>query len=519
MPNNISSVQCKLIGLSCLDGEQRQNVMREWEERFSGYDSLWVDAKSDQTALSLVRDITELAASKEIEILGGQSVLMAVFLDLTKAPDETLLKEITAVPKELAHILGCVVPLTLEFGYLAMFAFGDRPALKANVQKIVDINLQDKTRRKQLCLVGLSPAWRDEDISWKSVMVCLDLLRRNSSPAAMMPVEGFDACNNIGFLRYGEYDEEKLNSLYEEKERIERELGDDGRLTFTSELNAALEKIERDVLDKYPIDGTFHPIHPKMFPNGFLETMKAKKGADPFASARNHTLQALKATAESLKKSIFDAYQKQIAEAPEYLAQFIKKARMGIALESDRKIMEDILEPQPIGVMEPLYPALSYTEAGYGTEMDNYLKNVRRYSGAKCRHDFAKALLEAYCQIPDSVYEQRKEVLMRDRTTVRNKISRLSTKEELIGKITAGDVLPKTAFTVTLAAGHSAYWALTRDEAIGDELDRATAGLMTTTYYIDPTYGGLNVRDKAPLKALQMLQFNCNDAILENLIG
>lgn len=520
MPINISSVQCKLIGISCLSGDERQKVQKEWESRLSGYDSLWVDAKQNQTALDLIKNITELAREKEFEIMGGQSVLVSVFLDLTKSPDEALLKEIVAVPKELSRILGCVVPLTLEFGYLAMFAFGDREALKANIRKVVDINIQDKTRRKQLCFVGTSPAWnQDEDVCWKPVMVCLDLLRRNSSPAAMVPVEGLDACNNIGFLRYGEYDEDRLHRLHAEKERTECALGDDGSLAFMSELSAALEKIENDVVEKYPVDGKNQPIHPEMFPKGFIETMKAKKGQPPFATARTCTLQALKATADSLKHSIFDDYRKQIASAPDYLKKFIENSRMGIGLESDRKKMEELLAPQPLNVMEPLYPALNYNESGYEMEMDSYLKNVRRFAGAKCRYDFAKALLEAYRQIPDEEYIRRKEKLQKENTTVRNQISRLSTREDLIGKITAGDVLPKTAFTVTLAAGHSAYWALTRDMEIGMELDKATAGLMATAYYIDPKFGGLNVRDNAPLKALQLLQFNCNEAILENLIG
>lgn len=520
MPTNISSVQCKLIGISCLDGEERRRVMQEWDERFYEHDTLWVDAKAGQTSLSLVQTITEMASERDIEILGGQSVMMTVFLDLTRAPDEALLKEIVGVPKELAHVLGCVVPLTLEFGYLAKLAFGDRPALKANVQKVVDVNCQDTARRKQLCLVGISPAWKkDEDVSWKSVMVCLDLLRRSGAPAAMVPVDGYDACHNIGFLRYGEYDEERLKALQTEKDRIERALSDDGNLAFLSELNEALRKIERDVEARYVVDGSCHPIHPKMYPDGFLEKMAAKRGSDPFASAKNHTLHALSVTAKRMKQTILDSYQDQIENAAGYLAQYMKKADIGIELESNRKHMEDILTPQPIGMAEPMIPSLAYKETGYASEIDTYLKDVRRHAGAKCRFDFAKALLEAYRQIPDSEYAQRKDALRQEKTAVENKIARLMTKEQLIGKITAGDALPKTAFNITLATGCGAYWALTRDENIGLELDRATAGLMTSAYYIDANYGGLKQRDNAPLKALQLLQFTCSEAILENLIG
>lgn len=520
MPNNISSVQCKLIGISCLEGRERQRVMQEWEERFHAHDTFWVDAKPGHTSMSLAQTITETARDRDIEIQAGQPALIAVFLDLTCAPDEALLNEIIRVPKVLAKALGCVVPLTLEFGYLAMLAYGDSDELKANVQKIVDINCQDTSRRKQLCLVGVSPAWRtDEDISWKSVMVCLDLLRRSNNPAAMVPVHGANPCSNVGFLRYGEYDQEKLENLTAERDRIERALSDDGNLAFLGEVNEALRRIERDVEANHPVDGNCHPIHPKMYPDGFIEKMAAKRGADPFATGRNQTLSALSTTAKHLKQTIMDTYRDQIADAARYLKLYMEKADIGIELESNRKHMEDILTPEPIGMAEPMIPGLAYKESGYAAEIDTYLKDVRRHAGAKCRHDFAKALLEAYRQIPDSEYTQRKTELHRSLDALQHKIDRLMTKKQLIGKITAGDALPKSAFNITTAAGCNAYWALCRDEEIGAELDAAIAGAMASAYYIDATYGGLKMLDNAPLKALQLLQFTCTEDCLRDLIG
>lgn len=520
MPTNISNVQCKLIGISCLEGGERQRVMQEWEERFHAHDTLWIDAKAGQTSLSLARAITETARDRDIEIQAGQSVLIAVFLDLIQAPEEALLKEIVGVPKELAHVLGCIVPLTLEFGYMGMPAFGDRETLKTHVQTVVDINCLDTSRVKQLYMVGISPAWKkDEDISWKSVMVCLDILRRNSNPAAMVPVDGHNACGNIGFLRYGEYDEEKLNSLTTRKAQIARALSDDGNLAFLSELTEALQKIERDVEAKYIVDGSCQPIHPKMYPEGFFEKAAARRGNEPFASARNNTLNALSATAKHMKQSICDSYKEQIADAAAYLARFIKKANMGIELESNRKLMEDILIPEPIGMAEPLAPSLQYGDTNYASVIDDYLKKVRKYTGAKCRNDFAKALLEAYRQIPDSEYERRKAALLQEQSVVQHKITGLMTKQQLIGKITAGDALPKTAFNISLAVGCGVYWALCRDEKIGAELDAAIAGAMASGYYIDATYGGLKMLDNAPLKALQLLQFTCTADCLRDLIG
>lgn len=520
MPNNISVVQCKLIGISCLEGKERQRVMQEWDERFQEHEAFWVDAKAGQNTMSLAQTIAGMIRSQGITALSGQSIVMAVFLDLTREPDEALLGEILKVPKVLSKALGCMVPLTLEFGFLAELAFGDAEALKANVRKVVDMNCQNTSQRKQLCLVGISPLWqKDEDISWKSVMICLDLLRRDSSPAAMIPVDGVNACNNVGFLRYGEYDEEKLQHLAAEMERIERARSANGAMEFRNALNMALGRIESDVEKLYPVDGGCQPIHPKMYPEGFIERVAAQHGNNPFATARNHTLHALSITSRQLKDTIFAAYRDQIQDAPAYLIQYMKKANIGIELESDRKQMEDILSPEPIGMAEPMMPSLAYMETGYTIEIDNYLKGVRRYAGAKARHDFAKALLEAYRQVPDSQYSQRRSVLQQDYTNVQNKIGRLMTKQQLLDIVASGGVLPGSAFRPTRAAGRNAYWALCRDVQIGAQMDAALASTMAIGYFIDATYGGLKMLDNAPMKAVQLLQFECNDDCLQDLIG
>lgn len=520
MPNNISSVQCKLIGISCLEGDVRQQVRREWDERFYDHEAFWVDAKAGQSVMNLAQSVAGIIRSQGITSLGGKSLLLTVFLDLTKAPDMALLGEILRLPQVLARALNCIVPLTLEFGYVGMLAWGDTEALKANTRQVVDLNCQDTAKRKQLCLVGISPLWQpDEDISWKSVMVCLDVLRRDASPGTLVPFEGTNPCNNVGFLRYGEYDEEKLEGLQAERSRIEQALSDNGELALRNEIAMALGKIENDVETQYPVDGACQPIHPKMYPEGMIERWNAQHGNPPFAVGRTKTLEALAATTQHMKQKIIASFRAQIADAPAYLRQYMKKAEAGIDLESNRKKMEEILAVDSIGRVEPQLPALDYKETGYTNEIDNYLKGVRRYMGAKIRQDFAKALLEAYRQIPDSSYAQRKRVLDEQKQDVDMDLGRLTTKSQLLGMISMGSELPGAALSSNRAAGLSFYFGLTRDENMGLELDKAIAGTMAFSYFIDATNGGLKMLDNAPLKALQLLQFDCCDACLTDLIG
>lgn len=520
MPNDISIVQSKLIGISCLDSRERQHAMQEWEERFHEHDAFWVDAKAGQSATSLAQSIAGMLRDQEITAVGGQSLVLAVFLDLTKTPDTALLEEILKVPKVLSHALGCVVPLTMEFGFVGELAFGDADLLKSNVRQVVQRNCADTLQRKQLCLVGVSPLWQpDEDISWKSVMVCLDLLRRETTPTGVVPMDGPNACNNVGFLRYGEFDEERLNGLVVKRDRIQQALSNKGALELRTQLSNALGRIEQEVEKNYPVSGDCQPIHPQMYPKNWIERQQAQHGWDPFASAKNNTWQALNTTGRNLKEAIAAAYRDQITDAPAYLRQYMKAADIGIDLEGDTKQMENILEVAPIGMAEPMMPSLAYNPTGYTVEIDNYLKGVRRYAGAKARHDFAAALLEAYRQVPDHQYTQRRTVMQKEYSDIQKRIGRMMTKKQLLNVVTLGGVLPGSAINVTLAQGRSEYWVLTRDVQMGQECDNAIQGTMARSYYIDPRFGGLKVLDNAPLKALQLLQFACGDAILDNMIG
>ena len=520
MPENIGIVQCKLIGISCLEDGERQRVMNEWNARFHEHQAFWIDAKQGQTAPAIAQDIADMSRSQGIAAIGGQSLVLAVFLDLTKAPNEELLREIMKIPRILNTALDCMIPLTLEFGYLAVRAFGDTTAMKDNVQKVVNINCEDRNYRKQLFLVATSPLWqRDEDISWKSVMVCLDLLRRNSAPASMVPAEGGNPCNNVGFLRYGEYDEERINRLAAQKARIKHELSDYGTMELSNLINMALGKIEQDVEENFPVEGNSHPIHPGMYPVGMIAVGKAKHGREPFASARSSTSHALDMTGKQLTAMIQEAYQDQIANAADYLKQIMQEADIGIELERDASRMLSILDVEPLKVSNPMLPSLNYLPTGYATEIENYLKSVRRCAAAKCRNKFAKALVEAYNQVPDSEYTQRKAALQQELQNVMNKQNMLMTKTQLINDAAMGNVLPGTAFSVIIAAGKSSFWAVCRDEKIGMELDNALRGSRTRGFLINATSGGLKKLDNAPLKALQLLQFDCNEASLNDLIG
>lgn len=214
-----------------------------------------------------------------------------------------------------------------------------------------------------------------------------------------------------------------------------------------------------------------------------------------------------------------DSYRKQTEDAETWLRHYLKEAGVGIELERDRKQMEDILSPAPLGTAEPPLPGLAYKESGYTSEIDSYLKGIRRYAGAKARHQFATALLKAYQNIPDKEFARRSSDLLQRLDGVKNRLNRLMTLETLTDIVAQGNELPGAAFQVTLAAGRSSYWVVSRNEKLSEMVEKKIAGAMTVGYHIDAVHGGLKTLDNAPLKAIQFLQFQCSEELLNDLIG
>lgn len=519
MPQDISIAQCKLIAVSCLEGKERDRAKQEWDERFLEHEAFWVDAQANQKAPALAQSITAMMREHEIVALAGETVVVAVFLDLTSAPDEELLQEIVKLPVILTK-LGCLAPIVLEFAYMDDVVFGDAEALKENVRKTVAVNCANMNIRKQLFLVAASSfVQREDDTSWKAVMVALDILRRNGAPASMVPVDGVNPNDNIGFLRYGEYDEQKLQTLTQEQETLRRKLSNSGAMEFKNVLNMALGRIETEVAERYVVDGNCQPLHPGMKVEGFFAKRAAERGKEPFAAARNSTWNALDMTAKNLKTMILDAYQEQIQNAPVHLKRYIEEADIGIELESDSAAMLEMLTPEPVGMSEPMTPNLAYKESGYTSEIDGYLKDVRRYCAAKVRYEYAVKLREAYQAVDQSEYAQRRSVLAKELKNVGYRISMLMDKKSLINLIATGGNLPQANFHIARGGGNSACWALCRDSGDSASLGAACTGALVSVYYIDAKFGGLKLLDNAPIKAVQLLQFHCSDERLSDIIG
>lgn len=518
MANDIRTVHCKLISLCSLQGEVRQQVRQEWEERFHEHEAFWLDVEESQSGVDMARAVTHLIRNQGIMTMAGKKVIIAAFFDLAHAPNEALAKEIAQVPALLKGALGCTVALTMEFGNLGEMAFADKDKLRSHVKQIVEVNKENPNDKKQLCLVASSPlVMPEDDSSWKAVMVSLDVLRRLSAPA--QEIAGGNPDGDVGFIRYGEYDARKLSELTDRKTKILTALGNDGAMKLKDLIRNELSALEMKIEETYVVTGSVQPIHPDMIVSGGINRWKAGKGKlDSFEKAKNSTWSAMDMTGQNLRSMIAAGCREQIEDAEGRLARFLEEAGVGVQLEADAQQMESILRPEKMTVAPPIAPSLSYKPEGWVKDIEEYLLGVRRHAAAKAKQDMAQSLLDAYRKIPASVYTEKSTGLTKRLKQVETRLGNVMSRADLINLLPTGAPLPETCFFPFLGGGFTASWALCRKPADAADLDGVCTGTNTTVYYIDETVGGLKLVDNAPIKAVQIILSNCDDAHLNDMI-
>lgn len=518
MANDIKNIQSRLICLCSLQGEVRQRVRQEWEERFFEHEAFWLDVEESQSGIDMARAVAHLIRNQGIMTMAGKKVIIAAFFDLAHAPNENLAKEIAQVPELLHTALGCTVALTMEFGHLGEMAFADKQQLREYVKRIVQVNKEKPDDKKQLCLVATSPlVLPEDDNSWKAVMVSLDVLRRLTNPA--LEVEGNNPDGDVGFIRYGEYDERKLDDLTSRKARLKTALGDGGSMELRALILNELSDLERTIEDNYVVTGSVQPIHTNMIVTGAINRFRAAHGNLPsFEAAKSSTWSAMDMTAQNLRSMIAAGCRKQIEDADIRLAQFLEQAGVGIQLESDSQQMVTILKPAKMSVPQPLAPSLAFKPEGWDKDIEEYLRGVRRYAVAKAKQDLGQSLLDAYQKIPSSVYVEKQAKLTKELNQVNTRLGNVISRSELIKILPTGAPLPETCFFPILGGGFTASWAICREPQDAQDLDSVCGGGNTRVYYIDKNVGGLKLVDNAPIKAVQIVLSNCDDAHLNDMI-
>lgn len=514
---SINQVQCKLLGISLMGSADSKKIRDLWDSRFRPGDVIWVEVKPGQCTTAIAENVLQEMKNQGIRTLKEKALLTASFLDLSKELDEIAEKtidQLAGLPGLLSDSLGCRTPLNLEFGHLGNMAFADKSMLKANAEKVIAINTAHKEERLQLCLTA-KPVLGDEDEDWKTAVILMDVLRRQTAPEQLVPVGGdFFPNDDVGMFRYGEYNKELNDRLQAEQDALNRALSCEGADQLAEELQKDFDNIDREIETHFPISGGMMPLPLGLRVTGFLAERLATAGKNrDFNAAAASVMSAIESTEDKMCADILSYYQDDISQAGKRLEDLINRAHVGIQLERDQAKMEQILTQN---IANPAYCGqVSLSHRGDNEQqIERQLVAARGKAAKAVKQTLLQAMRDAYSQQTQEHYSAKAAALNGKLNDVQAELAELLSASGLVNLLASGESLPRTCFTPVLAGGATFTAVICRNDDGQTLLNQK--GL--SGYRIDALRGGLNTIDGAPLKAVQLLFFNGNSDRLDDLI-
>ena len=509
-----------LLVFSCMEGEEKNQAKAVWEARFQEKESLWIDVNPGDDTSTISGNLLDQVTDKDIghKVENGSAVV-ALLMDLTGDFSLDTVRNVYRSVSELHDKYNCTVPIIMDFGYVGLLHKADKPQLRSRVKEVVACNEEDKFTRKLLCLVAPSAlVRREKDKRWKAAFVYLDVLRRSNEPADIIPVAGGGGANDdIGFLRYGEFDPNAIYDLEKEIAGIETALGEGGTDVLKPAIAEIYASMEKRLLSRFDIDAGLQPQHPDLVVTGFFKKQAAKRGNNKeFNRAQRATQGALFVTGLKMKEDMDAFAADYLAGAPEKMTELLSMTGVGIGLTTNQGAMEEILKVPVSTKQDPVLPQFMYPENGYLQLTRAYLETLRESKIAAIKEAYGKALLQAYLEVDPNFFLEKQQQLSARLSEVKTEHSKLDTREKFVeGRRHRTGLL--SAFTVAWdgGTGKSADVVLCRESQDREVLKEVCDNAL---FYIDKAKGSLKTLDAATMKALQLQVFDCTDAMLEEII-
>lgn len=517
---DISKIQYKLIGVCALKNAERDLLKSIWTERFTEQTAFFAEVQQEDSALTMAQKIYSSISHVGYSSASGFQVILAMFVDLTEAMDEAYVKALSELPTTLSTKMKCSVRLHLLFGYTGMCGLKegeDIKLMKQNVKTFVDHNPYSKG----VYLVGVPAFGGTPEFRWKSVCLYLDLLRREATLQRLQAVSHNNG--TVGFLRYGEYDEQLLVKLKEEEKMLTANLGDYGHVEFPSALNTRLAAIETEVRTSFTVDASVQPIHPDMIVSGFWNIHKAKhNNNDAFNRARAQTLAALRETGDGMVQQVLEFYKQKLSDPKQFLMDIFSEIHAGIGFVSNRSAIQSLLKHQLQPVQDAMPPALTYNENGYQDEIGSYLSQKLHYSIYKAKLWVYETLNEAYANFSDHMIGAKRAQMLEELNSVQNSQNHVASKKDFCGNALGNGDNMDAQFEPVLGASDD---ITIKHLVCRTDVDRAWIesncymGIQQEArFFIHETLGGLVHLDEAPLKTVQAMLFNCTKERLDDLL-
>lgn len=517
---DIPSAKSKLVGVCCLQGEERDLVKRLWEKRFSGLTAFFTDASPEDSARRIAKRINSEVTNRGFQGMAGLDVIFVVFLDLREDVSENLLQALASVPGILSANLGCNVLMRLNFGFVDTQDDEGRETLPQRIKDAVQSDMDSRG----LYLVAEPDFGGRAENHWKAVMVYLDLLRRGAESAQSLAFLNHDN-GTIGFLRYGEYGVDMLSSLQKEYDELTAQLateGNDGGAAFSTQLTSGLMELETAARAQFAVNGAMQPIHPDMTVTGRIAQWQAAHGSNQaFNKAQLATQQALLDTGKRMEQQIQDFYQARMQDPKTFLIGLFQKANVRLKFVENSTQVLSYLDMNDRAVPDAALPTLAYNPNGYTDQISLYLADKLAHCLYKAKKNAMESLRNAYNSLSQEKIAKERTQMRERLDVVKTNLGHLPTREKFCALALGNGAGLESAFSVFLgAAGDMTLKHLVcrrQDDRTYIQNNCVVHG-TECRYYIDEAHGGLGELDNAPIKALQAALFDCTDARLEDIL-
>lgn len=227
--NNIATVHMSLLGLCFLSGDQKDILKREWDDRIDKDTALWVELDAS-SGFDQMRDAVLAAISERQGVIARNQCVMAAFLDFQQKISPELPEMLKKLQESMDLILNRNTNAILQFGYVGIRGLSDGQAARENAALFAEENAKRPASiQHRVCLVGSEFTRMSDENNWRAAAVMLDLLRRQNSIVGFLPTSPNGLANDdVGYLRYAEYDSVKHSKLLIEMQRIQQLQGNTG---------------------------------------------------------------------------------------------------------------------------------------------------------------------------------------------------------------------------------------------------------------------------------------------------
>ena len=524
---DISTVSKMLFGICCLEEKESDRIHTLWSQRFTEHAAFLVDSQPGESVRMIVEKLEQKLRGQLIRNMNGQSIILALFLDLTKELEPKWLKTLWSLQTIMDNYFGTSTQLVLQFGFVGKLNLESATKQRENASVIVnELNgTKPAAVRYTLCMVAKPALADDTSTNWKAVMLFLDILRRQMNPSEILPVtDDGNQNNDIAYLRYEEYDEKEYKRLTTRRQILEQRLNNHGQQEFAQVIERYHQSIREQIEQRFLINGGAQPQHTGMVLDGARSGLlsnpvsQAKRGRNPiYNQGKDVTYSAIQATARRLEGDIDEFFSSIIKAAPEKLQMMIEQVNLGIALKKNRDEMHTLLNTVNTDRVTIPELLLNYSEGGAAQEIGAFLKAIRRKRTKENWEKYRQALVKAYDSFSD--FDNEEAELRRESDDINRRLANIQQPREFCNQIVAFREPSICDFNIANGNGKIAKFILARKSELIRMLDEATvAGTAVRCFKIKETGSGIAQLDNAPLKALQAVYLDYSEQVMRDLL-